>query len=81
MTQSELIDKVAQAAEQHQRAAGQAEGAGKRHSRPSRGRTSQFDDALAWFDRYNKDGWKIAGGKGRVKRPKAVIDISGIVAL
>jgi xanthine dehydrogenase YagS FAD-binding subunit len=40
------------------------------------------------LDRYGKDGWKMAGGndslswfKERVKRPKAVIDISGIVAL
>jgi xanthine dehydrogenase YagS FAD-binding subunit len=49
---------------------------------------TQLDDALALLDRYGKDGWKIAGGndslswfKERVKRPKAVIDISGIVAL
>ena len=49
---------------------------------------TQLADALALLDRYGKDGWKIAGGndslswfKERVKRPKAVIDISGIVAL
>jgi len=49
---------------------------------------TQLSDALALLDRYGKDGWKIAGGndslswfKERVKRPKAVIDISGIVAL
>jgi xanthine dehydrogenase YagS FAD-binding subunit len=49
---------------------------------------TQLDDALALLDRYGKDGWKMAGGndslswfKERVKRPKAVIDISGIVAL
>jgi xanthine dehydrogenase YagS FAD-binding subunit len=49
---------------------------------------TQLDDALGLLDRYGKDGWKIAGGndslswfKERVKRPKAVIDISGIVAL
>jgi xanthine dehydrogenase YagS FAD-binding subunit len=49
---------------------------------------TQLDDAFALLDRYGKDGWKIAGGndslswfKERVKRPKAVIDISGIVAL
>ena len=48
----------------------------------------QLDDALALLDRYGKDGWKVAGGndslswfKERVKRPKAVIDISGIAAL
>jgi xanthine dehydrogenase YagS FAD-binding subunit len=49
---------------------------------------TQLDDALALLDRYGKDGWKMAGGndslswfKERVKRPKAVIDISCIVAL
>ena len=48
----------------------------------------QLDDALALLDRYGKDGWRMAGGndslswfKERVKRPKAVIDISGIAAL
>ena len=48
----------------------------------------QLDDALALLGRYGKDGWKMAGGndslswfKERVKRPKAVIDISGIAAL
>jgi len=49
---------------------------------------TQVGDALALLDRYGKDGWTMAGGndslswfKERVKRPKAVIDISGIVAL
>jgi xanthine dehydrogenase YagS FAD-binding subunit len=49
---------------------------------------TQLGDALALLDRYGKDGWKMAGGndslswfKERVKRPQAVIDISGIVAL
>ena len=49
---------------------------------------TQLEDALALLDRYGKDGWKMAGGndslswfKERVKRPKAVIDISGIAAL
>jgi len=49
---------------------------------------TQLDDALALLNRYGADGWKMAGGndslswfKERVKRPKAVIDISGIVAL
>jgi xanthine dehydrogenase YagS FAD-binding subunit len=49
---------------------------------------TQLDDALALLDRFGKDGWKMAGGndslswfKERIKRPKAVIDISGIVSL
>jgi xanthine dehydrogenase YagS FAD-binding subunit len=49
---------------------------------------TQLDGALALLDRYGKDGWKMAGGndslswfKERVKRPKAVIDISGIAVL
>ena len=49
---------------------------------------TQLDDALALLDRYGKDGWKMAGGndslswfKERIKRPKAVIDISGIAVL
>jgi xanthine dehydrogenase YagS FAD-binding subunit len=49
---------------------------------------TQLDDALALLDRYGKDGWKMAGGndslswfKERIKRPTAVIDISGIIAL
>ena len=49
---------------------------------------TQLGDALALLDRYGKDGWTMAGGndslswfKERVKRPKAVIDISGIAAL
>ncbi len=49
---------------------------------------TQLTDALALLDRYGKDGWKLAGGndslrwfKERIKRPKAVIDISGIAEL
>jgi xanthine dehydrogenase YagS FAD-binding subunit len=49
---------------------------------------TQLNDALVLLDRYGKDGWKMAGGndslswfKERVKRPRAVIDISGIAAL
>jgi xanthine dehydrogenase YagS FAD-binding subunit len=49
---------------------------------------TQLEDALVLLDRYRKDGWTMAGGndslswfKERVKRPKAVIDITGIVAL
>ena len=48
----------------------------------------QLKDAFALLDRYGKDSWKIAGGndsltwfKDRAKRPKAVIDISGIAEL
>jgi xanthine dehydrogenase YagS FAD-binding subunit len=49
---------------------------------------TQLEDALALLDRYGKDGWTMAGGndslswfKERVKRPKAVIDITGIAGL
>src|SRR5258705_5884454 len=49
---------------------------------------TQLKDAFALLDRYGKDGWKMAGGydslswfKERIKRPKAVIDLSGIAGL
>jgi xanthine dehydrogenase YagS FAD-binding subunit len=49
---------------------------------------TQLVDAFVLFDRYRADGWKLAGGndslswfKERNKRPKAVIDISGIAEL
>jgi xanthine dehydrogenase YagS FAD-binding subunit len=49
---------------------------------------TQLSDALALLDRHRADGWKLAGGndslswfKERIKRPKAVIDISGIAEL
>src|SRR5246127_2340938 len=49
---------------------------------------TQLKDAFALLDRYGKDGWKMAGGydslswfKERIKRPKAVIDLSGIAEL
>ena len=49
---------------------------------------TQLRDAFPLLDRFGKDGWKMAGGydslswfKERVKRPKAVIDISGIAEL
>src|SRR6202012_1979472 len=49
---------------------------------------TQLADALTLLDRYRADGWKLAGGndslswfKERIKRPKAVIDISGIAEL
>ena len=45
-------------------------------------------DALALLSRFGADGWKLAGGndsltwfKERIKRPKAVIDISGLAEL
>jgi len=45
-------------------------------------------DALGLLDSYGKDAWKMAGGydslvwfKERIKRPKAVIDLSGIAEL
>src|SRR5207253_11200583 len=46
---------------------------------------TQLRDAFALLDRFGKDAWKMAGAydslswfKDRIKRPKAVIDISGI---
>src|ERR1700674_419757 len=49
---------------------------------------TQLRDAFALLDRFGKDGWKMAGGydslswfKERAKRPKAVIDLSGIVEM
>jgi xanthine dehydrogenase YagS FAD-binding subunit len=49
---------------------------------------TQLSDALLLLDRHRADGWKLAGGndslswfKERIKRPKAVIDISGIAEL
>ena len=49
---------------------------------------TQLADALALLDRIGADAWKLAGGndslswfKERAKRPKAVIDISGIAEL
>jgi 4-hydroxybenzoyl-CoA reductase subunit beta len=49
---------------------------------------TQLSDAFALLDRFGKDAWKMAGGydslswfKERIKRPKAVIDLSGIAEL
>jgi xanthine dehydrogenase YagS FAD-binding subunit len=49
---------------------------------------TKLADALALLDKHGKDAWKLAGGndsltwfKERIKRPKAVIDISGIQEL
>ncbi len=48
----------------------------------------ELKDAFALLDRYGKDGWRMAGGydslswfKERAKKPKAVIDLSGIAEL
>src|SRR2546430_6502221 len=49
---------------------------------------TQLRDAFALLDRFGKDAWKMAGGydslswfKERIKRPKAVIDLSGIAEM
>ena len=49
---------------------------------------SRVEDALALLDRHDKDAWKLAGGndsldwfKDRIKRPKVVIDLTGITEL
>src|SRR6202163_4677320 len=49
---------------------------------------TQLKDAFARLGRYGKGAWKMAGGndslswfKERAKRPKAVIDITGIAEL
>src|ERR1700736_3963085 len=49
---------------------------------------TSMEDALRLLDRYGSDGWVLAGGldtfdwlKDRIKRPKAVIDLSQIDAL
>jgi xanthine dehydrogenase YagS FAD-binding subunit len=46
---------------------------------------TQLKDALGLLDSYGKDAWKMAGGydslvwfKERIKRPKAVVDLTGI---
>jgi xanthine dehydrogenase YagS FAD-binding subunit len=46
------------------------------------------DEALSLLDRYGSDSWVLAGGldsfdwfKDRIKRPKAVVDLSGVEAL
>src|SRR5262249_83201 len=49
---------------------------------------TQLKDAFGLLDRYGKDSWKMAGGydslswfKERAKKPKAVIDLSGIAEM
>jgi xanthine dehydrogenase YagS FAD-binding subunit len=49
---------------------------------------ARLADAFPLLDRFGKDAWKMAGGydslswfKERIKRPKAVIDLSGIAEL
>jgi xanthine dehydrogenase YagS FAD-binding subunit len=49
---------------------------------------ASIDDALALLDRHGADAWVLAGGldsfdwlKDRIKRPAAVIDLSGVAEL
>jgi len=49
---------------------------------------TQLGDAFALLDRFGKDAWKMSGGydslswfKERAKKPKAVIDLSGIAEM
>ena len=49
---------------------------------------ARIDDAIALLDRYGNDAWVMAGGldsldwfKDRVKRPKAVVDLSQVQGL
>src|SRR5208282_1748625 len=49
---------------------------------------TQLKDAFGLLDRFGKDAWKMAGGydslswlKERIKRPKAVIDLSAIAEM
>jgi len=49
---------------------------------------AKVEDALTLLDRHDQDAWTMAGGndslswfKDRIKRPKVVVDITGITAL
>ena len=49
---------------------------------------STIEDALALLDQHGKDAWVMAGGKDslnwfkdRIKRPKAVVELTGIAAM
>src|ERR1700730_1342873 len=49
---------------------------------------TQLRDAFTLLDRFGKDAWKLAGGndslswfKDRIKRPKAVIELTGITEM
>jgi xanthine dehydrogenase YagS FAD-binding subunit len=49
---------------------------------------ASLPDALTLVARYGHDGWKLAGGndslvwfKERIKRPKAIVDLSGLAEL
>lgn len=49
---------------------------------------AQLSDAFSLLDSYGKDAWKMGGGydslvwfKERIKRPKAVVDLSGIAEM
>src|SRR5215472_15589111 len=51
-------------------------------------RPTSIDDAIALLDQHKADVWKLAGGndslswfKDRVKRPKVVVDITGIAEM
>jgi xanthine dehydrogenase YagS FAD-binding subunit len=51
-------------------------------------RPQSVADAIALLDQHKKDAWKLAGGndslswfKDRIKRPKVVVDITGIAEL
>src|SRR5580704_11851741 len=51
-------------------------------------RPTTVADAVALLDQYKKDAWKLAGGndslswfKDRIKRPKAVIELTGIAEM
>src|ERR1700730_7361216 len=51
-------------------------------------RPTTIADAVALLDQHKKDAWKLAGGndslswfKDRIKRPKVVIELSGITEM
>jgi xanthine dehydrogenase YagS FAD-binding subunit len=51
-------------------------------------RPTSIADAVALLDEHKKEGWKLAGGndslswfKDRIKRPKAVVDLTGIAEM
>src|SRR6516165_5844551 len=51
-------------------------------------RPKTIADAVALLDQHKKDSWKLAGGndsltwfKDRIKRPKAVVDLSAIAEM
>ena len=51
-------------------------------------RPTTVADAVALLDQHKKDAWKLAGGndslswfKDRIKRPKVVVDVSGVAEM